>query len=205
MFTISAFPTPNNYKALLMLEECQAPYRIRFTDLITGQHKNPGFMARCRPGKLPFMEEADTQVSLYGSTSILYYLADRYGRMLPADAGLRAKAVERFFFIVNEFGEAFNRMLVFTNVLKTRDEFALGVFNADIDGYARVLEGWLETEPYLAGADYGIADIAAYPFLGENMLKADFLARFPRLQDWTQRVSQRIAVRKVYKDFAPLF
>lgn len=64
-----------------------------------------------------------------------------------------------------------------------------------------VMERRLAGVPYLAGSDYTIADIAAYPWVMEaktaiDALLGDTFARSPATADWIELIGSRPAVKK---------
>ncbi|MGO8126646.1 glutathione binding-like protein, partial [Rhizobium ruizarguesonis] len=63
-----------------------------------------------------------------------------------------------------------------------------------------VMESRLEKVAYLAGADYSIADIAAYPWTVASLETLEKIQPdrppLPALRGWLQRVGERAAVRR---------
>lgn len=68
---------------LWMLEEIEAPYELRFVDIMKGAQKEPALVALNPMGKLPTLVDGDVVVT--ESAAIGLYLADRYayGRLAP--------------------------------------------------------------------------------------------------------------------------
>jgi GST-like protein len=58
-----------------------------------------------------------------------------------------------------------------------------------------VLDRQLEGRDYVAG-EYGVADIALYPWAARHDWHQVDLAAFPRVSGWFQRVGERPAVRR---------
>lgn len=58
------------------------------------------------------------------------------------------------------------------------------------------LDGILESQPFLTGAAYGLADVGYLPWILriETRLGLD-LAEYPSLADWRERVAERPSVR----------
>ena len=66
-----------------MLEELEAPYELRYVDLMAGAQKAPDILALNPMGKLPILVDDDQVVT--EAAAIALYLADRhaYGRLAP--------------------------------------------------------------------------------------------------------------------------
>jgi glutathione S-transferase len=82
-----------------MLEEIEAPYELRFVDVMKGAHKAPELLAQNPMGKLPILVDGDAVVT--ESAAIALYLADRYayGRLAPrVDDPARAAYLRWSFF-----------------------------------------------------------------------------------------------------------
>ena len=88
-------PTPNGLKARLFLEEAQIPYRLMRVALGKGEQLRPEFLAISPNGKIPAIVDHEPAgggdaLSLFESGAILLYLADKTGRLIPADPRGRA-------------------------------------------------------------------------------------------------------------------
>ena len=103
--TITAFDrSPDGGKGLARdtrvrwaLEEAGCAYAVRpvsFSAL-----KDPAHLARNPFGQIPTYEEDG--LVLFESGSIILHIAERYGGLLPEDAGLRARAISWMFAAVN--------------------------------------------------------------------------------------------------------
>ena len=79
------------------LEEAGQPYDVRF--LHQGEQKEAGHRERQPFGQVPTLEDGD--LTLFESGAIVQYVAERYGALLPADPGPRARAVEWMFAALN--------------------------------------------------------------------------------------------------------
>ena len=156
--------------------------------------------ANCR-----FWSTQTAGVSLYGSAAILLHLAEISGAFLPPDGPGRVRTLERFFFCADDLGEAFNRWLAFEHVLPERDETALDLFARDISRYGSVLDSYLAQSPFVAGGDYSIADMAAYPYFGENLRDDQRCRDLSNVARWVDLVAARTATRRAYTRLPPAF
>jgi glutathione S-transferase len=134
-------------------------------------------------GRVPVLEE-DTFV-LPESAVINEYLEERYPEpaLLPADPGERALA----------------RLLVFRFDDLSRPYYALRHGDAGarekLDVQLAKLDALLETQPFLTGAGFGLADAAYVPWILRARDRMDVdLHPYPALSDWVERLSARPSV-----------
>jgi glutathione S-transferase len=134
-------------------------------------------------GRVPVIEE-DGFV-LPESAVINEYLDERYPDppLLPLDGAERALA-----------RVLFHRHDDFTRpyyALRRREDGAAARFERALAG----LDAILESQPYLTGREYGLADIAYVPWLfrAQAMLRVD-LSPFDAIADWLGRLLERPAV-----------
>lgn len=135
-------------------------------------------------GRVPVIEE-DGGDPLPESAVIMEFLEERYPEpaLLPSDAADRAAA----------------RLLIFRDRDLTDPYYALrrGEDGAreELDTALGRLDALLGGQPYLSGAEYGLADIALVPWVlrARDMLGVE-LDGFPALADWLGRLEQRPAI-----------
>ena len=88
MITLYTWGTPNGRKVSIMLEECARPYRVQPIDIMKGAQFSPEFMGINPNSKIPAIvddEGPDGQpFKLFESGAILFYLAEKTGKFLPA-------------------------------------------------------------------------------------------------------------------------
>ena len=81
------WPTPNGWKVAIMLEELGIDYRTRFVNISRGDQFEPEFMAISPNNRMPAIVDRDVDgepVPVFESGAILYYLAVKTGRFIPA-------------------------------------------------------------------------------------------------------------------------
>jgi glutathione S-transferase len=135
-------------------------------------------------GRVPVIEE-DGGRPLPESVVIMEFLEERYPEppLLPPDHADRAVV----------------RCLIFRDDQLTDPYYAFrrGEEGAreELDAVLGRLDAMLTEQPYLGGAEYGLADIAYVPWLlrARDMLGVE-LDDFPALVDWLGRLEQRPAI-----------
>ena len=88
-------PTPNTWKASIMLEECALPYRVIALDIMASEQHQPEFLAINPNGRIPAIVDHDGPEgpqAVFESGAILLYLAEKTGRFLAASGRARAEA-----------------------------------------------------------------------------------------------------------------
>ncbi|MFO1103613.1 MAG: glutathione S-transferase family protein [Methylocystis sp.] len=79
------------------LEEASQPYGVRLVSFHA--LKEPAHVALHPFGQIPTYEE--DELSLFETGSIVFHIAERYGRLLPDDANARARAITWIFAALN--------------------------------------------------------------------------------------------------------
>ena len=84
-----SLPTPNGVKASIMLEESGLPYEAHLVSFGTDDQMTPEFLSLNPNNKIPAIIDPDgpggKPLALWESGAILVYLADKTGKMIPAD------------------------------------------------------------------------------------------------------------------------
>ncbi len=102
-------PTPNGLKARLFLEEAQLPYRVVPVRLSKGEQFQPGYLSISPNSKIPAIVDhtpagGGAPLALFESGAILWYLAQKTGRLLPADERGRADVLQWLFWQMSALG-----------------------------------------------------------------------------------------------------
>ena len=134
-------------------------------------------------GRVPVLEEDDRPLA--ESAVLMEFLEERYPEpaLLPPDPADRA-AVRLLIFRADELTDPYY-------ALRRGEDGAREQFDAALGR----LDGLLGEQPYLSGAEYGLADIALVPWVlrAREMLGVE-VDGFPSLADWLARLEQRPAI-----------
>ena len=88
-----SLPTPNGVKVSIALEELGLPYEAHLVNIMKNESWTPEFLALNPNGKIPAIIDPNgpggKPLGLWESGAILLYLADKTGRLLPADPARR--------------------------------------------------------------------------------------------------------------------
>jgi glutathione S-transferase len=87
MIELYTAPTPNGWKASIMLEEIGLPYEVQAIDLLEGVQKEPWYLRINPNGHIPTIVDRDAcNFGIFESGAILIHLAEKTGKLLPQDA-----------------------------------------------------------------------------------------------------------------------
>jgi RNA polymerase-associated protein len=144
-------------------------------------------------GRVPVLEEGAW--ILPESSVILEYIEERYPEpaLLPADPAERALA-RVWIFRHDDFTAPYY-------ALRRGDDGAAARFDEQLTK----LDAALDEQPYLTGAEYGLADIAYVPWVlrARDMLGVS-LDAFPAIRSWLGRLEDRPAVAREVRTVAAL-
>src|SRR5262245_62505065 len=89
MIDLYTWPTPNGHKIHIMLEETGLAYTVHPIDIQAGDQFKPEFLKINPNNKMPAIVDRDgpggKPLTLAESGAILFYLASKTGKFLPAD------------------------------------------------------------------------------------------------------------------------
>ncbi len=105
-------------------------------------------------------------IRVFESGSILVYLADKFGALLPRDIPGRTETLNWLFWQMGSapyLGGGFSHFYAYA---PTKIEYAIDRFAMEVKRQLDVLDRRLAETQYLAGYDYSIADIASFTWYG---------------------------------------
>ncbi len=203
MITLYTWLTPNGRKVSILLEELGVPYSVHPVNLSKSEQFSPAFLMISPNNKIPALvdETEDGSLSIFESGAILTYLAEKYGRFLPVSGAARYKTLEWLYWQVGGLGPMLGQVGFFEKFSKTKSPIASARFIAEADRLLTVMDKRLAEFPFLAGEEYSIADISAYPwvvtattFLGDVL--GDRMSSKPALKRWLSIIGERPAVQR---------
>ena len=164
------------------------------------EQKQPDFLRINPNGRIPAIVDADgpggVPLSVFESGAILWYLADKFGGLLPTDAVERVRALEYTCFQIGGIGPMFGQAGWFTRSAPEPVAFAIERYRKESNRLTAVLEARLQQVPWLAGTTYSIADIMNFGWLDAPDYAGVNLADYPAVSGWRDRMHQRPAVQR---------
>ncbi|MGN6124102.1 MAG: glutathione S-transferase N-terminal domain-containing protein [Sphingomonas oligoaromativorans] len=204
MLVLHSWTTPNGRKVPILLEELGLAYEVHFVDISKNEQFEPDFLAISPNNKIPALVDygaEDGPLSIFESGAILTYLADKYGRFLAPRGHARWKAMEWLNWQIGSLGPMLGQLGFFAVRSKEKAPLAIDRFTEEAGRLLGVLERRLGEARYLAGDDYTIADIAAYPWMVaattvQKDVLADVLAGKEAIARWMAELAARPAVQR---------
>ena len=194
--------TPNGLKARLFLEEAGLPYRLVPVRLSKGEQSRPDYLAISPNAKIPaIVDDAPADggppLSLFESGAILLYLAQKTGRLLPADDRGRTDVLQWLFWQMSALGPMAGQIGHFNVFAPEPVPYAIERYARETRRLYGVLDRRLADREWIAG-DFSIADIACYPWIVPHRGHGQNLADFPNLRRWFEAIAARPATQRVY-------
>ena len=210
MIDLYFWPTPNGWKITIMLEELGLPYKVIPVEIGKGDQFKPEFLAISPNNKMPAIVDLDgpdgEPISIFESGAIMIYLAEKTGKLMPADPRGRIRVLEWLMFQMGTVGPMLGQAHHFRNYAPEQIDYAVNRYTREASRIYQVIDTRLADNAYLAGDEYSIADIAVWPWLLPHRQGQD-LADLPNLKRWRDNVKNRPAVikgREVMKDTLPV-
>ncbi|RVU31007.1 glutathione-dependent disulfide-bond oxidoreductase [Neptunomonas marina] len=210
-FQLYSLATPNGVKVTVMLEELLAlghsgaEYDAWLIRINEGDQFSSGFVDVNPNSKIPALldRSADEPVRVFESGSILLYLAEKFGELLPKEPAAKAEVMNWLFWQMGSapyLGGGFGHFYAYA---PEKFEYPINRFTMETKRQLDVLERQLADHAYIAGDEYSIADIAIWPWYGvlvQGKLygAAEFLSvsDYPNVIAWAERIAQRPAVQR---------
>ena len=199
-----SLPTPNGQKVSIALEEMGIAYEPHLVSFATNDQLSPEFLSLNPNNKIPAIIDphgpGDTPLALFESGAILIYLAEKSGKLLPADQ--RYQVLQWLMFQMGGLGPMFGQLGFFHTFAgkDIEDPRPKERYRAETERLLKVLDGALAGKDWIVG-DYSIADISIGPWLGtlRDFYKAADLVGWDQLKHvpaYLERFLARPAVQK---------
>lgn len=208
MIDIYSTATPNGHKVHIMLEECALPYRVHHIDIGAGDQFKPEFLAISPNNKIPAIVDSDgpdgEPMSLFESGAILIYLAGKTGRFLGKTDREKYTTLQWLMFQMGGVGPMLGQAHHFRIYAPEKIEYAINRYTNEAKRLYGVIDKQLSKNPYLAGKDYTIADIATFTWTRSWKNQGIDWADFPNAKRWFDEISERPAVKRGVEVLADL-
>ena len=190
-------PSPNPAKVALFLEESGLAYEIVPVDTRKGEQFKPEFVAINPNAKTPAI--VDDGVRVFDSNAILLYLAEKTGQFLPrGELKAQAELLSWLMFTATGIGPYSGQAVHFKHFAPKGLDYAVTRYQFEAKRHWAILDTHLKTGPFILGAEYTIADMAAWgwaravPFvLGDSAWDS-----MPHLKRWFDLINTRPAAAR---------
>ncbi|KES24969.1 MULTISPECIES: glutathione S-transferase N-terminal domain-containing protein [Pseudomonas] len=183
-----SLPTPNGVKVSIMLEETGLAYEPHLVSFERNDQFSPEFLSLNPNNKIPAILDPNgpggQPLALFESGAILIYLADKTGQLLPKDPARRYEAIQWLMFQMGGIGPMFGQLGFFNKFAgrEIEDKRPLNRYVEESRRLLGVLDQRLEGRDWVMGQEYGIADIAIFPWVRNlvGFYEAGDLVQFER-------------------------
>lgn len=203
MIELYYWPTPNGHKITLFLEESGLEYLIHPVDISAGDQFKPEFLAFSPNNRMPAIIDTNPAdggepISVFESGAILLYLAEKVGKFLPTDMRGKKTATEWLMWQMGGLGPMAGQNHHFAIYAPEKIPYAITRYVNETSRLYGVLDRRLDGRTFIAGDDYSIADMAAYPWVVPWQRQQQNLDAFPNLKRWFQYIQARPATIRAY-------
>ena len=199
-----SLPTPNGVKVSIALEEMGLPYDAHLVSFATNDQMSPEFLSLNPNNKIPAIIDPNgpggKPLPLFESGAILIYLAEKSGKLLPAET--RYEVLQWLMFQMGGIGPMFGQLGYFHHFAgkEIEDPRPKERYRAETERLLKVLDAALAGREWIAG-DYSIADIAIAPWLRalREVYKANEIVGWENLKNipaYLERFLARPAVQR---------
>lgn len=204
--------TPNGIKITIALEELKemgvegVEYDLYKINIGQGDQFGSDFVEINPNSKIPALADysQEPRLDIFESGSILLYLAEKFGALIPEDIHGRTETLNWLFWQIGAgpyVGGGFGHFFAYA---PDKMQYPIDRFTMETKRQLDLLDKTLANRPYIAGETYTIADIAIWSWYGRLALgelyegSATFLnvEEYSHLMEWAKRINDRPGVQK---------
>ena len=202
MIELHYAPTPNGHKIAIALEELGLDYEVQRVNIGEGDQFKPEFLAFSPNNRIPAIidrgGEGDDPVTVFESGAILFYLAEKTGKLMPSSGEGRKTVMEWLMWQMGGFGPMLGQAHHFNFYAKDKIDYAMDRYSNESNRLYGVLDRRLEGRDFVAG-DYSIADIAIFPWTRTYERQNVAIEDYPNVVRWRKAIFNRPAVMRGMK------
>ena len=206
MIDLYTWPTPNGHKIHIMLEETGLAYNVIPINIGEGEQFTPEFLRISPNNKMPAMVDRDgpggEPLTLAESGAMLIYLGEKTGRFYPTGARERHVVNQWLMTQMGHVGPMLGQVHHFRNYAPESIPYAIDRYVNEGKRLYGVLERRLGEAEWLGGAEYGIADMATFPWVRIHENQGIDIDEFPNVKRWYAAMGVRPAVQEGLKALA---
>jgi GST-like protein len=193
------------FEELLTAGHAGAEYDAWLISIGKGDQFGSGFVDINPNSKIPALVDysGDAPLRIFESGSILVHLAEKFGAFLPTNLAARTECMNWLFWQMGSapyLGGGFGH---FYSYAPYKMEYPIDRFSMEVKRQLDVLDRHLAENPFIAGDEYTIADMAIFPWygnlaLGRQYNAGEFLdvASYKNVVAWAENLDARPAVKR---------
>ena len=201
MIDLYYWPTPNGHKITLFLEEAGLDYRIIPINISKGDQFAPAFLKISPNNKMPAIvdhapADGGEPIGVFESGEILLYLAEKTGLFLSSAPREKIKTLEWLFWQMGGFGPMLGQNHHFSLYAPEKIAYAIKRYQDETKRLYAVLETRLRESAFVSGEQYGIADMATYPWTRTWKEQGIDIEAVPAVMAWREIIEARPATQR---------
>ena len=185
--------TPNGYKVSIALEELGLKYVVKKIELSKGTQREPWFLKLNPNGRIPVLKHGKEVI--FDSGAILYFLAKKYNKLMPASETGRMKVMQWLMFQMSGIGPMQGQANVFYRYLDEKIPQAISRYQNECRRLYEVLDSQLNGRKWICD-DYSIADIANWCWVRVYYWAGINIDGLKNLKKWMELMEKRPACIK---------
>lgn len=187
--------TMNGWKPLIFLHEAEVPYELVPISFAKREQKAPWYLELNPNGRIPtIVDRGNNDFAVFESGAILWYLAEKYGKFLPADPDTRSETLQWLMFQMGGIGPMMGQAMYFQRIAKPNgheETYSIDRYVTESRRLLEVLDTRLRGREYLVGDSYSIADMATYPWARSHFWATVSVDGLDHLNAWFARLDAR--------------
>ncbi|WND02984.1 glutathione S-transferase N-terminal domain-containing protein [Temperatibacter marinus] len=189
-------PTPNGHKVSCTLEELGLEYNTHLVNIMAGDQKNPDYLKICPNGRIPAIVDTEAgNFPIFESGAIMLYLAEKSGKLLPADAKGRSLVTQWLMFQMSGIGPMMGQANVFYRYFPEKIQPVIDRYQNESRRLFEVLDARLGESEWLAD-DYSIADIANWCWVRTYKWSGVSREGLDNLDRWLKAMKEKPSLQK---------
>ncbi len=203
MIDLHYWPTPNGKKVTILLEECGIDYKIVPCNIGRGDQFTDDFLRIGPNNRMPAIVDHDPigggePIAIFESGAIMMYIAEKTGRFWPQDPRQKYEVCQWVMWQMANQGPKLGECGHFRRLGDSQGEqsYAVRRFTDEANRLYGVLNNRLYDRPYLAGDEYGIADMISYPWCVGWENEGQDIEEFKYFKRWFDELGARPAIKR---------
>jgi GST-like protein len=195
MIDLYTWATPNGRKISIALEELGLPYEVHPINIGEGEQFSTEFSAISPNQKIPAIVDRENGIRLMESGAILMYLAQKAGKLLPAEPKKYWETIQWLMWQKGSLGPMLGLALHYLKFNPGRSAYSEERYQKETYRLYGVLDRALSGRDFIVDGEYTIADIASWPWVARHEFQNVDLNDYPNVLTWYLRIAERPAVR----------
>jgi len=195
MIDLYTWATPNGRKISIALEELGLPYEVHPINIGEGEQFSTEYSAISPNQKIPAIVDRENGIRLMESGAILMYLAQKAGKLLPAEPKKYWETIQWLMWQKGGLGPMLGLALHYLKFNPGRSAYSEERYQKETYRLYGVLDRALSGRDFIVDGEYTIADIASWPWVARHEFQNIDLNEYPNVLAWYLRIAERPAVR----------